>query len=92
MRAAGGSGDDQELIMDLDGHLDNACPNKRLVDESAASAGLPLAKLLFALPNTERPSAALKAASAIAASMHAELHIVSSLTRRSSPCAREDGC
>jgi nucleotide-binding universal stress UspA family protein len=91
MRAAGGSGDDQEGIMDLDGHLDNACPNKRLVDESPASAGLPLAKLLFAHPNTDRPSAALKAASAIAASMHAELHIVSSLTRRSPPCAREDG-
>ncbi|HTV24709.1 MAG TPA: universal stress protein [Polyangiaceae bacterium] len=50
-----------------------------------------MAKVLFALPYTDRPKAALRSASSIAAAMNAELHVLSLLPRLSSLCARHDG-
>lgn len=77
--------------MDFVGNFGDEGPSERFADASAASAKAAQPKLLFALAHTTRPSAALRSAAAIAALMHAELHVVSLLPRLSSLCARENG-
>lgn len=76
--------------MGLNGNLGDECQNERASDASAASAELPQPKLLFALPHGTRPSDSLRSASVMAASMQAELHVLSMLPRLSSLCARDN--
>jgi nucleotide-binding universal stress UspA family protein len=74
--------------MDPTGNSDG-CANGRAVEESAAIGEAPLPKLLFAHAHTDRPSVALKSASAVAGSLGAELHVVSVLPRLRSLCIRQ---
>jgi nucleotide-binding universal stress UspA family protein len=75
--------------MDRTGNVGDECANGRAVDAPDAIEEPPLPKVLFAHAHTDRPGAALKSASAMAASMRAELHVVSVLPRLSSLCMRE---
>jgi nucleotide-binding universal stress UspA family protein len=75
--------------MDLTCNVGDECANERAVGPSGVMGEPPLPKVLFAHAHTDRPSAELRSASGIAASMHAELHVVSVLPRLSSLCTGE---
>ena len=75
--------------MDLPGNFSEECANGRAVEALAPIGEARLPKLLFADAHADRPSVALKSASAIAGSLGAELHVVSVLPRLSSLCIRE---
>lgn len=75
--------------MDPNGNLEGGGASEHARDEFASGAPR-VPRLLFALPHTARPSAALKTAAAIAASTDSELHVLSLLPRAGALCTRLD--